>query len=231
MHIIWWHIWKLIQEKNQTSATNVTLHVKGQKAWGGIWKPTLDILNLITTIFDSFNPLANNVWHLIFNNIWYLIISMFHPFNSPDWRQSSLRWYHSLPLDRLRPPVFLTYRKKAFCKFADTDIQNFVLSCCTNFDCYYFAHFTSYKFCNIDRRHNSLYVLLQFSSTQWAYTSLLWIICTIYYTLNVAILKLCIFYIVQFANLALMTEYKVAFASISRSTRSASMTMHILTQW
>ena len=131
----------------------MTLHVKGQKAWGGIWKPTLDILNLITTIFDSFNPLANNVWHLIFNNIWYLIISMFHPFNSPDWRQSSLRWYHSLPLDRLRPPVFLTWRKKAFCKVANFD---FVHLFCAKFDCYFLAHLTFCKFCNNDWRQGSL---------------------------------------------------------------------------
>ena len=88
-----------------------------------------------------------------YNNIWYLIITIFHPFNSLDWRQSSLRWYHSLPLDRLRPPVFLTWRKKAFCKIANFD---FVHLFCANFDCYFLAHLTFCKFCNNDWRQGSL---------------------------------------------------------------------------
>ena len=140
-----------------------------------------------------------NIW---LNNIWYLIITIFHPFNSLDWRQSSLRWYHSLPLDQLTPPVFLTLILM-FRILYTHDVHIFMLFLCTFYILQNLQqwqktqqsvsagtilfHAISLHFQTVDNLLNVLLKRMQFS--------------------NLAILQ-----ILHFANLSLMTEYKVAFA-------------------
>ena len=65
MQVLWRHIWKFTVEKSLTNANNVTIHLLRQVIWGHIWKFTVEKSRTNATIV-TMHPL----WQAIWGHIW-----------------------------------------------------------------------------------------------------------------------------------------------------------------